>query len=304
MARPLAMKNSLACLLVVTIFATLSCSDEVAMEKEAERESCGENCWIFDHDNQRRSYYLHIPENLPSNAPLLFVLHGYGDNARRLSRSTLDLNQMADEKGYLVAYPQGSQDLLNQTHWNAELADNFTRTDDIGFLRELALFLQSEYNLNPTRTFTSGISNGGFMSYALVCQAPEVFKGAGSVIGTMSGKTWESCDSSIQVPILQISGIADTVVPIDGSMSLAGGWGGAPHMDEVMDRWASRANCDEKETDAVFTSSTTRIRWRGCSAGQELWYYKIEGMGHDWPWTGNAAGFSGAAELFDFLEEH
>ena len=291
-------------ILLVTIGLLVACSDEVAIEKEAVRESCGENCWIFEHDNQRRSYYVHIPESLAPNAPLLFVLHGYGDNAQRLSTSTLDLNEMADEKGYFLVYPQGSQDFLNRTHWNAELEESFTNADDIGFLSELALFLQGEYDLDPGKTFTSGISNGGFMSYTLACVASEIFKGVGSVIGTMSGSTWENCNASIQMPIIQISGLVDPIVPIDGSMSLAGGWGGAPHMDEVMERWASRGNCTAKETDETFTASTTRIQWSSCNGEQELWYFKVDGMAHEWPWTGNSAGFSGAEVLFDFFEQH
>ena len=61
----------------------------------------------------------------------------------------------------------------------------------LGFLTALAKDLQHTHDLDPERTFASGVSNGGFMSYTLAAERPEVFKAVGSIIGTMSGYTWE-----------------------------------------------------------------------------------------------------------------
>ena len=66
------------------------------------------------------------------------------------------------------------------------------------------------------------------MSYTLVAERPRVFKAAASVIGTMSGHTWRHREKIRPVPIQQISGLDDEIIPYDGSMSPAGGWGGAP----------------------------------------------------------------------------
>ena len=60
------------------------------------------------------------------------------------------------------------------------------------------------------------------MSYTLVAEKPEVFRAAASVIGTMSGYTWEHRDMIRPVPIRQISGLDDEVIPYDGSMPPAG----------------------------------------------------------------------------------
>ena len=66
-------------------------------------------------------------------------------------------------------------------------------------------------------------------------ERPEVFKAVGSIIGTMSGYTWEHREDIKPVPVLQISGLDDRIVPVDGSMRPAGGWGGAP--DKTNSRW-------------------------------------------------------------------
>ena len=198
--------------------------------------------FTFDHNGVTREYKLYKPANIPDNAPLVFVLHGYTGNNQGMV--WYGMNDMADVNGFVVCYPQGLKDNGGITHWNAKL--KLSSVDDIGFLSELAKYLQSEYNLNPQGTFSCGFSNGGFMSYTLASEAPEIFKAVAPVSGLMSGDTWDEFNSTTPVPILHIHGTADNIVPIDGSMSTSGGWGGAPEVDSLISFWAQFNNCKEK----------------------------------------------------------
>ena len=36
----------------------------------------------FMHKTEERRYLLHLPKNLPENAPLIFLIHGYREDAR------------------------------------------------------------------------------------------------------------------------------------------------------------------------------------------------------------------------------
>ena len=128
------------------------------------------------------------------------------------------MNTIADQNGFLVCYPQGSILETGQSHWNANL--EMSSINDIDFLSELAKSLQFNYKTNPKNTFTSGMSNGGFMSYTLGCEKSDIFKGVASVTGTMSGKDWKNCDPVNKIPAFQISGTNDTTVPWDGTLSL------------------------------------------------------------------------------------
>ena len=233
----------------------------------------------FNHNGETRQYLLYLPDNLPENAPLIFVLHGYGGNAVSMMY-LVDMNKIADENGFAICYPQGTLDFKDSTHWNAGL--DISETDDIGFLTELAKYLQSTYNLNEEKTFSCGFSNGGFMSYTLACEAPDVFNAIASVSGTMSGYTWNNRNISEPIPILHIHGLDDEVVPIDGSISASGGWGGAPHVDTIIEYWVSVNNCSTTENVTV-SDNTNAFYHRGGINGYEVWYYKIDNWGHGWP---------------------
>ena len=55
----------------------------------------------FDHDGIVRSYILHKPNNLKDNAPLLFVLHGYGSKAYVIMDYS-QMNSIGDKNGYMI----------------------------------------------------------------------------------------------------------------------------------------------------------------------------------------------------------
>lgn len=262
-----------------------------------EEEELSDKSPTFNHNGVEREYIFYKPNELKQNAPLVFVLHGYTSNAEAIQWYS-GMNNMADANGFAVCYPQGTPDYSGTTHWNARLS--ISQTDDIGFLSELAGLLQEEHNLDPGKTFVCGMSNGGYMSYTLACEAPEIFKAVASVTGTMSGYSWENCDPSEPVPVLQISGVNDQIVPIDGSMSAVGGWGGAPHMDKVIDYWSHLNGCTT--TDSLFLSEKTNAYYhRDCTKNHEVWYYKIDDWGHEWPSLYDDTGTNANEAIWSFF---
>lgn len=58
---------------------------------------------IFEIDDRQRVYYLHLPENLVPNAPLVFTLHGYGGDAKSMIEQA-KMNAVADKNGFAVCY--------------------------------------------------------------------------------------------------------------------------------------------------------------------------------------------------------
>lgn len=263
--------------------------------------SIAQDWQMYDHDGVDRQYLLHNEDGVTDGATLIFVLHGYTSGAAAIKFYS-GFDNAAEENGFVVCYPQGLPDVLWTTHWNAHLT--LSSVDDIGFLSSLAQELQSEYNLNPDHTFVCGMSNGGFMSYTLACEAPDVFKAIASVTGTMSGETWDSCDPENVVPIMQISGSSDTLVPIDGSMTPWGGWGGAPHINEVVQYWVDQNECSLAENYSTNTSLSTEVwKYNNDDSGKQVWQYMVSGMGHTWPRVNLNAGIIATDEIVDFFTQ-
>lgn len=261
----------------------------------------------FMHDGEMRSYILYLPANLPDNAPLVFNLHGYGSNATQQQFYAV-MNPVANENLFAVCYPQGSKDVQNTDHWNAGLF--ISDTDDVGFLTALANSLQSEYALDPERTFACGMSNGGFMSYYLACNAPETFKAIASVTGTMTDSNINNCSPTIPVPVLEIHGTADPIVPYNGTDNVPG-WGDFVGSEAVIDFWTELNECstfieeDLPDTAPNDLSTVTSRKYTDCASGNRVWLYTINNGGHEWPgaFFGTANQDINASELiWEFFE--
>ncbi|MEO1624099.1 MAG: PHB depolymerase family esterase [Bacteroidota bacterium] len=254
----------------------------------------------FNYDGTQRTYFLHLPDDLPPRAPLVFVLHGYTSSASVIMGYS-GMSGVADEHKFAVCYPQGSKASNGENHWNSNLT--ISPTDDVGFLTALAEFLQREYQLNANHTFACGMSNGGFMSYTLACERPDIFRAIASVTGTMSGHDWRGCDPSQAVPVFQISGSADEVVPINGSLTPLGGWGGAPGMQAVTNYWVRTNICRDSSTTTIDGRMPTDVSYyRQGINGNQVWQYLIQGWGHSWPFSFSPAGFNASEHIWQFFE--
>ena len=77
----------------------------------------------FEHEAIERKYLLYLPNDLPENAPLVFVLHGYRGDARGYTE--LGMNRLADAHRFAVCYPQGDKLLPTATLARLTLTDDW-----------------------------------------------------------------------------------------------------------------------------------------------------------------------------------
>ena len=106
----------------------------------------------FDHDGITRQYIYYEPSVLNDQMPLVFVMHGFTDDASSI-RNYSKMNQFANQYGFAVCYPRGTLDSSGDRFWNVGYAFHENETvDDVGFLTELAEFLQVS-NIVIPRTF-------------------------------------------------------------------------------------------------------------------------------------------------------
>lgn len=231
------------------------------------------------HDGIQRQYILYIPNSYAagSSAPLVINLHGYDSNrGEQLIYS--NFAPIADEHGFLVVHPQGTLDNSGDAHWNANWG---TGVDDVGFISALIDSLSVGYAIDLDRVYSTGMSNGGFMSYTLACQLSDRIAAIASVTGTMTIGQTALCDSP--KPVMQIHGTADGVVPYAGS-----NFGSS--IDGVIDFWVNKNACDTEpqftmieDTNMSDDSTVEHYVYNNGTDGSSVELYKIIGGGHTWP---------------------
>ncbi len=249
------------------------------------------------YDNMERTYKLYIPAAYTGDEawPLVITLHGYGLNNDYMIAAT-EMNAVADTGHFIVAYPQGLLVHLGDGFsplppdapgWNAGQGDDpllISGNDDVGFLDQMINVISQGYNIDPARIYSCGHSNGGFMSYVLACELPDRITAVASVSGGMLSGTFGLCDPGRSIPVMEIHGSEDPIVPFDGIPGLL------QSVPEVVDFWTTNNNCSTEPTitplpdiDTTDNSTVTLKIWGACDDNAEVWLYEIAGGGHPWP---------------------
>ncbi len=253
------------------------------------------------HDDLEREYILYIPDSYDgaTPAPLLFNFHGFGSTASE-QMFYGDFRPIADRAGFLVVHPQGTL-FQGITHWNVGGWTAGSTVDDVGFTEALIDALSSEYNIDAERIYSTGMSNGGYMSFLLACQLSERFAAIASVTGSMTPETYDESNPQHPTPILQIHGTSDSVVPYEGTI-----W--SESIDTVIQYWVDYDNCNPIPTitalpdiDPTDGSTVEHVVYSDGDNGVAVEHFMVVGGDHTWP--GSAYGGAGTNYDIDASEE-
>ena len=310
-------------LLFLAIFLITSCggggsssSDEVnAIIPNNNQNDDAETCTNYEqrilkceltHKGLDRYYYIQLAhpeaEGLSS---VLFNLHGYGSNALEQMYYT-NFNNLANtkENNFILIHPQGAP--LNtvltssSSHWNSGGWTIGSTVDDVDFIDTIIKLVSQKYNLNQDRIYSTGMSNGGFMSYHLACNLSSKIAAVASVTGSMSKETYEDCNPTHSTSILQVHGTIDATVPFEGNSAL-----GMRSINDVMDYWKLYDACDIEPISIVtdyfdIETSVQHDTYLNCLNDVQVELYKIEGMGHRWP-NKQRYGISATEKIWEFI---
>lgn len=228
---------------------------------------------------EKRAYLLHVPDSYDPQTPtpLVISIHGFAEwpaHQAQVSR----WNDLADAEGFIVVYPSGT-DLPK--HWRTGLtASSGDAQMDVQFISDLIDELEKSYNIDPSRIYANGLSNGGGMSYLLACQLADRIAAIGSVAGAYTFPL-DQCSPSRAVPLIAFHGTADPIVPYPGGPSRSFDIP-FPVVPDWMQGWAARNQCTEAENTSQ-EGEVGLVTYSNCSQNADVLFYTILGGGHSWP---------------------
>jgi poly(hydroxyalkanoate) depolymerase family esterase len=267
----------------------------------------------IDMGAEARSYRLFVPSTYEPRrpAPLVVMLHGCIQDAADLAAGTR-MNEVAEEHGFLVAYPEQPATANPQRCWNWYLPEHQQRDrGEPAAIAAITRAVATEFRVHPRRVYVAGISAGGAMSVIMAAAYPELFAAAGSHSGvgyafartleeglrTMRGEVRAADHHADRlreaigargrpVPLIVFHGDADPVVSPANAEAIVSQWNATRSHGSRAGRPAAAQVREDSTPDG--TRYRVVIGREGGSSATEWW--TVHGLGH--AWSGGAPGGS------------
>jgi polyhydroxybutyrate depolymerase len=230
---------------------------------------------------EKREYLLYVPRSYDRAKPTPLVISVHAAmNWPAFQMKLSQWNKVADENGFIVVYPAGTGTGFKT--WYMEGSRTPSRMPDVRFVSELIDTLEATYNIDPTRIYANGMSNGGGMAFALSCTLSHRIAAIGAVSAAQS-LPFSWCADSTPVPMIEFHGTGDPLVPFKGAPP---GWLNPkpfPNVATWVANWARRNRCGPNPVDSAVTGDVTRREYTNCADNAAVVLYVVKGGGHQWP---------------------
>jgi polyhydroxybutyrate depolymerase len=142
--------------------------------------------------------------------------------------------------------------------------------------------LEATYNIDPTRIYANGFSNGGRMAFVLSCSLSHRIAAVGTVAAAQD-QPWSSCADTLPIPMISFHGTADPLVLYEGR---GPSWLSPRPFPSVRDwtaNWARRNRCGPHPIESVVAVDVTRREYTDCAGDAAVVLYTVLEGGHTWP---------------------
>ena len=253
-----------------------------ALDSEIGNQEFADKTSVIIGADRPAELFLPVPNQSNESAGILINLHGYSGNSTSQTNYTY-LKESALAAGLAYIAPDGKTDRSGNNFWNASNACcDFAKSgvNDVQYIDGLIDEISRSFDLDKSRIYLFGHSNGHFMSYQFLCNSKNKVAAIAGLAGSMdldpaqcAGKTGN---------VLHIHGDADTTISYQGGTLFAQNY---PSVDEVMKRWSNNNQCSagsENQLDLIAAMSgaeTTVFPFTCANGSLELW--KINGGSHN-----------------------
>src|SRR5437867_635422 len=261
----------------------------------------------FACDAGTMHYKLFIPAGLATTrSPLIVMLHGCTQSPDDFACGTR-MNALAQEHGYVVAYPAQARSNNASKCWNwFRSYDQQRGQGEPAIIAALTRHVVNTHNLDERRVYIAGLSAGGAMAVVLASTYPDVYAAIGVHSGLPFGLAHDlpsafaamkqGADAAFAharpapidpVPAIVFHGDRDTTVdPCNGAAVIdqcTGTKGSVDHGESA----AARATVEHGSVPGGRTYTRTIFRNADGSVAAEQWV--VHGAGHAW-FGGDPAG--------------
>jgi len=248
-----------------------------------------------------REFSIYLPHTIAylHPRPLVIFLHGANGNAW-LQMQTSYFRTLADRDDFLFAMPQALLGTYNGEsiyQWDAHYLFPW---DDVAFLNRLIDYMAETYEVDLSRVYLSGMSNGGFMTFFAAREMQDRLAAIAPIAGLMSANVFYQYTLSHPLPLCYMHGTADSIVSMNAS----------PSLNDVLNLWMQINGCNpatiEEElpdNDKTDNQTVSLFRYSGTGANSEIWYYRINGGGHCIPGieSGSTGDINAFEEIWNFF---
>ncbi len=227
--------------------------------------------------------------------PAVIDFHGLGSNG--LDQANFSgYEALAEAEGFIVVHPTGVSDFADGPNsWQLVDGQGADERDDLAFANAVVDDLVSSWCADPTRIYSTGMSNGGFFTARLVCEMSDRIAAAVSVAGLYHPP---ECSPARAVPYQGIHGTDDAIVPFDGSGESTLLTPDSPpqwrvFFEQVIPQefaeFAADAGCDAAPAGTSVGEDVVRYDYSNCEDSTPMAFFEVVGGGHTWPGSPMAA---------------
>jgi polyhydroxybutyrate depolymerase len=173
----------------------------------------------IDVAGRQRSYTLAEPPGAAPGTSLVLLFHGSkqtGEKFRVFTGHSFDA--LASTGRTVVAYLDGYKSQWNDARAANGFAARTENVDDVAFAEAMVSKLQASHQIDSSKVYAAGFSNGGSMVIRLVHQVPGLLAGAAVIAATQPApENFLLADAlPVPLPVVLIHGTGDPIVAYEG----------------------------------------------------------------------------------------